>query len=260
MLHQEGYNMLKTDTYGQGPDLIFLHGLFGAGDNWKSIARSLSDHYRIHLIDLPNHGRSDWVDDPSYPAMAQHIQTWIDDQGISTYRLLGHSMGGKIAMQMALNDHAERIEKLVIVDIAPRFYPPHHQSIFQALNTIDLSLYNDRRSVEVQLEQWVSDAGIRQFLLKSLYKNDGTLAWRFNFPVLEQCYQAIADAPTIGQPFQQPTLFIKGMNSQYITSEDQPQINALFPNAQAKLIEGAGHWPHAEKPTVFLKLIERFFI
>ena len=251
--------MLNTETLGSGPDLIFLHGLFGAGDNWKSIARSLSDHYRIHLIDLPNHGRSDWVDDPSYPAMAELIQHWVDEQGITTYRLLGHSMGGKIAMQMALNTHAERIEKLVVVDIAPKFYPPHHQSIFKALNAIDLTQYRDRRSIETELAPWVADEGIRQFLLKSLFKKEDMLAWRFNFPILEKHYDAIAQAPTVTRPFEQPTLFIKGMNSQYISAVDQPEINALFPNAQAKLIEGAGHWPHAEKPVVFLKIIETFF-
>lgn len=251
--------MLNTETFGSGPDLIFLHGLFGAGDNWKSIARSLSDHYRIHLIDLPNHGRSEWVDDPSYPAMANIIQNWIDDQDISTYRLLGHSMGGKIAMQMALNDHAERIEKLVVVDIAPKFYPPHHQSIFKALNSIDLSQYSDRQSIEAQLEPYVDDKSIRQFLLKSLFKKNGLLNWRFNFPTLEKHYDDIAKAPSLTKPFEQPTLFIKGMNSHYIQADDQSIINTLFPNAQAKLIEGAGHWPHAEKPIVFLKIIEKFF-
>jgi esterase len=250
--------MLNTETLGNGPDLIFLHGLFGAGDNWKSIARSLSDHYRIHLIDLPNHGRSPWVDDPSYPAMAACVQQWIDQQGITSYRLLGHSMGGKVAMQMALNEHSLRIEKLIVVDIAPKFYPPHHQGIFKALNSIDLSLYQDRQSVETQLEPWVDDKGIRQFLLKSLFKKNGVMNWRFNYPILEQHYDEIAQAPTMTVPFQQPTLFIKGMNSQYIGAEDQPQINTLFPNAQAKLIEGAGHWPHAEKPNVFIKIIEKF--
>ncbi|MFQ3230207.1 alpha/beta fold hydrolase [Reinekea sp.] len=250
--------MLNTETLGSGPDLVFLHGLFGAGDNWKSIARSLSDHYRIHLIDLPNHGRSAWVNDPSYPAIANIVEHWIDQQDITSYRLLGHSMGGKIAMQMALNAHAQRIEKLIVVDIAPKFYPPHHQDIFKALNTIDLNLYQDRQSVEAQLAPWVEDQGIRQFLLKSLYKKDGVLNWRFNYPILEQHYDEIAQAPTMNEPFRQPTLFIKGMNSQYISAEDQPQINALFPYAQAKLIEGAGHWPHAEKPNVFLKIIEKF--
>lgn len=251
--------MLSTETLGSGPDLIFLHGLFGAGDNWKSIARSLSEHYRIHLLDLPNHGRSGWTDDPSYPALAKIIEDWIDAQGISTYRLLGHSMGGKVAMQMALNAHADRIEKLIVVDISPKFYPPHHQNIFKALNTIDLTQHNNRQAVESELRPYVEDPGIRQFLLKSLYKKEGVLTWRFNFPVLEAKYEAIAKAPTAKQPFQRPTLFIKGMNSQYITKQDQPEINRLFPNAQAKLIEGAGHWPHAEKPTAFQKIIDTFF-
>lgn len=250
--------MLHYQTIGNGPDVIFLHGLFGAGDNWRSIARSLSEHYRLHLLDLPNHGKSSWIDNPSHERIAEQVDQWRQQQQIKSFALLGHSMGGKIAMQMALNHSAADINKLIIVDIAPRAYKAHHQDIFAAFNDIALQTVATRNDVEEQLRPYVNDPSIRQFLLKSLHKKDGQLAWQFNTVGLEQNYQQIAAAPTMDQPFAGPTLFIKGMNSQYITKDDQSDIQRLFPNAKAKLIEGAGHWPHAEKPAAFLKIVSDF--
>lgn len=251
--------MLHSDTLGSGPDLIILHGLFGSGDNWRSIAKSLSEHYRVHLLDLPNHGRSPWIEEQSYSAFADAVTEWVQDQGIQRFHLLGHSMGGKVAMQMALGSHASGIDHLIIVDIAPRAYPPHHEDIFAALNRTDLSEHKDRRSVDEALKDGIETTGIRQFILKSLYRNqDGQLAWRFNLEALQNQYKAIAEEPEFNQPFIGPTLFIKGMNSQYITAEDQTAILERFPESQAKLIEGAGHWPHAEKPAAFLRIVERF--
>lgn len=250
--------MLHTESFGQGPDIIFLHGLFGAGDNWRSIGRALSENYRIHLLDLPNHGRSDWTDDPDLPNLAATVGQWASEQGIQHYHLLGHSMGGKVAMEMALNDYADAIDRLIVVDIAPKHYPAHHQEVFAGLHAVDFDQATTRKAVEAQLEPYISDAGIRQFLLKSLYKNNDRFAWRFNVQVLESRYDAVAGAPGMTQPFTKPTLFIKGMNSNYIQPQDQSQIEQFFPDAQAKLIEGAGHWPHAEKPAVFRHVVEGF--
>ena len=250
--------MLHTETLGSGPDIIFLHGLFGAGDNWRSVGRALSEHYRVHLIDLPNHGRSDWLDEPELSTLASIVNDWIKQQGIQQYHLLGHSMGGKVAMQLALNPHDGELQKLIIVDISPKEYPPHHQDIFKALREADLSQLKDRKAVDDAIAHLVTDTGVRQFLLKSLYKKDGQLAWRFNFKTLEEKYQAVACAPTVTQPWQKPTLFIKGMNSNYITEADRSLIMELFPKAQAKVIEGAGHWPHAEKTTAFIKILTNF--
>lgn len=251
--------MLHSETLGQGPDLIILHGLFGSGDNWRSIGKSLAERYRVHLLDLPNHGRSPWTDDLSYAALADNVIHWLDHQGIERYYLMGHSMGGKVAMQMALAEHGASIDKLVIVDIAPRAYQGHHGDIFQALNQVDLSRHKDRRSVDEALKDGIESTGIRQFILKSLYrKDDGQLAWRFNLDVLQSQYDRIAGAPDFKQPYQSPTLFIKGMDSNYITRDDQAAIMERFPKAEAKLIEGAGHWPHAEKPSAFLKILDGF--
>jgi len=250
--------MIYSETLGSGPDLIFLHGLFGAGDNWRSIGRQLSDRYRVHLLDLPNHGRSPWLDDPTLVNLAAAVNDWIDHQGIERYRLLGHSLGGKVAMQLALNEHVGELTRLIVVDIAPKPYPPHHQDIFLALKRADLATLPDRKAVEADIADLVTDVGVRQFLLKSLYRHDGKLAWRFNLSVLESRYESIAQAPTTTQPFDGPTLFIKGMNSHYIAAEDQELIRSMFPQSSAKLIEGAGHWPHAEKPLVFGKLLTDF--
>ena len=251
--------MLHSETLGSGPDLIILHGLFGSGDNWRTIAKGLSEQYRVHLLDLPNHGRSPWIDNQSYPVFADEVAKWAQSQGIDHYHLMGHSMGGKVAMQMALGKQAKAIDRLVIVDIAPRRYPPHHQDIFDALNRTDLSQHKDRRSVDDALKDGIETTGVRQFILKSLYRNDdGKLAWRFNLKALQHQYEDIATEPEFKTPFTGPTLFIKGMNSNYITADDQPAIQERFPKAQAKLIEGAGHWPHAEKPAAFLRITERF--
>ncbi len=250
--------MLHNETFGQGPDIIFLHGLFGAGDNWRSVGRSLSDHYRVHLLDLPNHGKSAWMSEPTLPSLANSVRDWIVQHGIEGYRLLGHSMGGKVAMEIALNSPGPELEQLIIVDIAPKRYEPHHQDVFAAIKSVDFDQVQDRRAVDAAMSPHLQDEGIRQFLLKSLYKQDGKLAWRFNVDVLESRYEAVACEPTSTQPFNGPTLFIKGMNSRYITADDQNRIMQLFPNAKAKLIEGAGHWPHAEKPVAFTKILSDF--
>lgn len=250
---------LYSDTLGSGPDLIILHGLFGSGDNWRSIAKSLSEQYRVHLLDLPNHGRSPWVKQQSYPVFAEAVANWMSAQAIDHTALLGHSMGGKVAMQMALNATQAQIDKLIIVDIAPRAYPPHHQDIFRALANTDLSQHKNRSEVDEALKDGIETTGIRQFILKSLYRNDeGQLAWRFNLEALQHQYDSIAKEPDFDRPYTGPTLFIKGMNSQYIQASDQSAIMERFPEAKAKIIEGAGHWPHAEKPAAFLRILERF--
>jgi esterase len=250
--------MLHTESFGHGPDVVFLHGLFGAGDNWRSVGKQLSDHYRIHLIDLPNHGKSEWLDNPDLPILANLLDQWLTSNKIERFTLLGHSMGGKVAMQFSLNPHAGVLEKLIIVDIAPKRYAPHHQDVFEALNRVVFTPEMDRKSVEQELAPYVTDNSIRQFLLKSLHKQGDRLAWRFNVKVLEEKYDAVACEPTKTESFIGSALFIKGMNSQYIQPEDQPTILSMFPNAKAKLIEGAGHWPHAEKPTAFVKIIKDF--
>lgn len=251
--------MLHSHSLGKGPNLIILHGLFGSGDNWRSVAKALSEQFRVHCLDLPNHGQSPWTERLDYPTLATAVRDWMAAKNIQQTRLIGHSMGGKTAMQLALAGDTDWLQQLVIVDIAPRDYPPHHQDIFAALDAIDLSQHSDRRSVEKALmENGVRNLGIRQFLLKSLYRGDDGLAWRFNLSLLKSGYEGIAKAPDFSTAYAGPTLFIKGMDSDYISRDDQAAIEERFPNAQAKLIEGAGHWPHAEKPRAFMRILEGF--
>lgn len=250
--------MIYSETFGAGPDVLFLHGLFGSGDNWRGIGRALADRFRIHLLDLPNHGRSPWLDNPELPTLAAAVDEWASGHGLQRYRLLGHSMGGKVAMQMALNRQAANIERMIIVDIAPKQYASRHQDIFAGLKSINLDRVSDRKAADKELEPYVGDASIRQFLLKSLATKDGRLYWRFNLEILEKRYDAIGKAPAVTAPFRQPTLFIKGQNSDYMVVEDREPIKKLFPNASSKLIDGAGHWPHAEKPSIFTKIVGDF--
>lgn len=257
--------VLNYTEKGQGTPLVILHGLFGAGDNWGAIANALKDHYRVILIDQRNHGRSFHADEMSYPIMAQDLLNLVNKLDLKEFILMGHSMGGKTAMEFALH-HGEHVSKLIIVDIAPRNYEHHHSQIFETLNLLDMNGLANRKEAESFMTQikdgrGIEDPSIRQFLLKSFYKKeDGEFAWRFNLKVLEKCYDNISKAPSLGKPFNNKTLFIKGANSNYIQTQDQKLIAPLFPNAEAKIISGAGHWPHAEKTQLFLSVLNKFLV
>ena len=245
--------MLHTTTTGSGPQLVILHGLFGSLDNWKMIATLLSEHYQVISVDLPNHGKSDSLTDCTYPSMAQQLDETLTKLEVQNTILLGHSMGGKVAMQLA-DLTPERIQKLIIVDIAPKVYPPHHQTIIAALQALDLSRVTSRNEADQFLERnGVETASTRQFLLRSLYRNvDNQFQWRFSLDILADNYLAIADAPTLANHYKNEVLFIKGQLSDYIVANDQPLIANHYPQAEGKIIAGAGHWPHVEKQRLFL--------
>ncbi len=240
--------------------LVILHGLFGSLDNWAGQSSTLAELYQVWALDLRNHGRSGWDSDTSYAAMSEDLLQFIDAQGFDRILLLGHSMGGKVAMQFAL-DHPQRVEKLIVVDIAPVLYPPHHNEVFAGLNSVDLTILGSRRDADLQLQASVADAAIRQFLLKNLYRSDDQFAWRMNIRALESGYAQIAAAPratAANAQYPGPTLFIKGALSNYIQPQHRDAIATLFPNAQARIMSDVGHWPHAEKPRAFNGLITRF--
>lgn len=248
---------LNYQRSGQGQPLIILHGLFGSLENWGAQVRQLSEQFDVIAVDLRNHGRSDHADRMDYSSMAEDVIALMDQLDLKRVLLMGHSMGGKAAMQLAM-DHPSRVERLIVVDIAPVQYPPHHTDVFAGLNDIDLSQLKSRRDADLILSEHVSSAPTRAFLLKNLYRNEAkTFAWRMNLPVLEQQYAAISKAPE-GNPYTGPTLFIKGGDSDYLTTRSQPAIMSLFPNAGFKIIAGAGHLPHVEKPVAFTRLVEKF--
>lgn len=250
---------------GTGEPLIVLHGLFGSLDNLGGIARRLDDGWQIHALDLRNHGNSPHTDDMSYPAMAEDVVAYMDAQGLEKASILGHSMGGKVAMQVALA-YPERVRSVIAADIAPVGYAPRHDEILDGLNNLDLSAVNSRRDADRQLAEYVDIPGVRQFLLKNLERipedqqtdTEQRFRWRLNLPAIDACYANIAAGPEGSGPFEGPVLFIKGGDSPYIQRDHEQTIRALFPAAELKVITGTGHWLHAEKPDTFAALCRRF--
>lgn len=248
---------LHYQSYGNGSPLIIAHGLFGTYENWGSQIKQLTERFNVIALDLRNHGRSPHSDEMSYPLMAVDIIELMDDLNITQAAMLGHSMGGKAMMELALN-YPDRVSQLIVVDIAPVEYAHHHDRIFDGLLSLDIDQLTSRKAADEHLQQYVDDLGVRAFLLKNLYRTeDKTFAWRMNIPALQNQYDNISKAPE-GSPYEGPTLFIKGANSDYLLPKHREQVVSLFPNAGYKMIAGAGHWPHAEKPEVFSKHIHNF--
>lgn len=242
---------------GEGKPFVILHGLFGNSDNWQTHGKRLSEYYRVIMVDLRNHGHSDWSDDFSYELMAGDLKELFDDLKLEEVILLGHSMGGKAAMLFAQN-HPELLEKLIIVDMGIKSYPPHHQQILKALNTLDLSTIENRSQAEQHLSKYIDSEGVKQFLLKNIYWIEkGKMAWRMNTPVLEKEMDNILAALEPKECFVQ-TLFIRGGLSNYILDEDLSELEDAFPDSELITIPDAGHWVHAEQPDLFIDAVLGF--
>ena len=236
-----------------------LHGLFGSVDNFRSVALHMERNLSVLRIDLPGHGQSASLPTLSIEAMAEAVLDELDALGITNYHLLGHSLGGKVAMCMAGHARSTPMQRLIVVDIAPKSYPPHHQDILDALQAIDLQTLTERRQADALLRPAIDDAGVRAFLLKSLYRHEsGRFLWRFDLAQLASDYSLIARAPVISEMIEQPVLFIKGGNSDYLTAADEPVIKSVCSDPNLKVIVGAGHWPHAEKPAQFTRACQEF--
>ena len=249
---------LNYKTFGQGEPLLILHGLFGTLDNWQTLGKQLADHYTVYLIDQRNHGRSPHVEDMNYPAMASDLKEFMEANWIYGAHILGHSMGGKTAMQFA-GQYPDMVEKLIVVDIAPRAYPGGHEEIMEALRSVDLQAVDQRSEADEQLKSSIKNKSIRQFLLKNLSRTkQGDYAWKMNLDAIYEHYEEILAAISGTTPFEGPALFIRGENSDYIQEEDREQIKALFPKAEIKTVENAGHWVHAEQPERMLELVREF--
>ena len=250
---------LYARAQGTGPDLISLHGLFGSQENLGMINRNLSSEYCVHGLDLRNHGRSPQNHEMNYSLMADDVLEYMDDQNLQSVILLGHSMGGKVAMALALKA-PERVSALVVIDIAPVTYLHRkHDDVLDGLSSINLDGLQNRKEADRQLVEYVLQTPIRQFLLKNLYrKEDGKFGWRVNLKSIIEHYPEILTGQQADQPFPAKTLFIKGGASDYILPEHQDQVLKLFPQAQVRIITGAGHWVHAEKPELVARTIQRF--
>jgi esterase len=243
--------------------MIILHGLFGSSDNWLTISKSITAlGYRVIMADQRNHGQSPRSDDHSYPDMAADLHELVLDLDLRQPILVGHSMGGKTVMQYAMT-FPGTFSKLVVVDIAPKFYPVHHTDILRGLAAIDLRGLKTRNEADDVLKRYEPLPSVRQFLLKNLYREttpDGTTAfnWRLNLPVIAREIHGIGDELTDMQPVPEPTLFIRGQLSPYILDTDWPGILRLFPHAKLVTIAGASHWVQAEKPVEFVEALREF--
>lgn len=251
--------ILHTEITGQGQAIVLIHGLFGSYENLGVIARALAGQWQVVNQDMRNHGRSDWHDSMSYALMAEDVKDTLDHLGLDQVILLGHSMGGKIAMEFALR-YPERVNKLILADISPVQNRPRHLEILSALDGIDLNNLKSRQQADQQLALSINETGVRQFLLKSLYKEDEQFRWRFNIKALIANYQQLLEAPPSKGPYTGPVLFIKGAESDYLLPEHQSLIQQLFPHSKAKVIMGTGHWLHAEKPVAFAKIVTDFLL
>jgi pimeloyl-ACP methyl ester carboxylesterase len=252
---------LHFKTFGQGTPLIILHGLFGTLDNWQTIGKQLAEHFQVFLIDQRNHGRSPHTDVIDFPTMAQDLYEFLDTHQIFKTHVLGHSMGGKTAMQFAL-EHPEALDKLVVVDVAPKRYSGGHEQILGAILALDLNQVQNRSDAEQFFRQRLphETEGTIQFLMKNLSRNpEGGFEWKMNFPAIYNHYQDILAPVEVNAVFNGEALFIRGDRSDYVQDADWANIVKLFPKAQLKTVENAGHWVHADQPQVLLEMVQKFF-
>ncbi|NQZ83612.1 MAG: alpha/beta fold hydrolase [Colwellia sp.] len=248
---------LNYQQQGSGPDILLIHGLLGSLENLNMVAKGLKDNYTVTSVDVRNHGNSFHENNMDYAVLAQDIINTMESLNIKNAHVLGHSMGGKIAMQLALS-FPEKVNKLLVADIAPVTYPPHHNHIISGLKSLDLKNIKSRKEADKQLANFVDEASIRQFLLRNLTPNDGSFSFKCNIEFISNCYHQVMQAYSGLATFTGDTLFIKGGNSDYILAEHRAVIKKLFPNSKAKIIQGTGHWLHAEKTVAFNKIVNDF--
>lgn len=246
--------ILYSNILGQGEPFVILHGFLGMSDNWKSLGVKYAEEgFQIHMIDLRNHGRSFHHSEFNYEVMVEDLKLYCDSNLLNNIILLGHSMGGKTAMLFAAK-YPEIVKKLLVADIAPRFYPVHHDAILQGLSSLDFSTIKSRGEADRHLSRFVPDFGTRQFLLKNLYwKDNGQLDLRMNLEVLKENVSEVGEALPTHLKFEKDTLFLRGDRSEYIALTDEDIIKRHFPKAKLVTIKNAGHWLHAENPVDFFE-------
>lgn len=237
---------LNYKTFGHGEPLIILHGMFGMLDNWQRFATDLGNDFSVFIVDQRNHGRSPHSDAFNYEVMAEDLFHFMEEHFMFEAFILGHSMGGKTAMQMALME-PDMVPKLIVVDIAPKPYAPHHHAVLKALTSVPIDKVQSRREVGDILKQHIQDEGVRQFLQKNLSrKKNGGYRWKVNLDAVLMHYDKILDFNPMEEPFKNQSMFVRGGKSPYITEDDYPLIHQQFTNARIETIEHAGHWVHVD--------------
>ena len=251
--------ILHSNTFGEGKPFIILHGFLGMGDNWKTLAKQFAEsNFEMHLVDQRNHGRSFHSDDFDYDLMAEDLKRYCDENNLNDIILLGHSMGGKTAMLFATK-YPELVNKLIVADISPRYYPIHHDAILEGLNNLDFSEIKSRGQADKVLSNYVHEIGTRMFLLKNLYwVEKGQLGLRINLEVLKENISEVGEALPIHATCKKPTLFLRGDKSEYIGEADEALIKRHFLDSEIVTISNAGHWLHAENPKDFYNAVINF--
>jgi len=251
-------NLLHSKIAGSGEPLFILHGFFGMSDNWKTLGNKFSENYEVHLIDQRNHGRSFHSDEFSYELLVEDLLYYIDYYELGRINILGHSMGGKTAMLFAVT-YPDKVASLIVADIAPKFYPRHHDLILEGLSKVDFSLHKSRNEVDKVLQDYIPEFNIRQFLVRNVYwESKGHLSFRFNLESLIENIDEIGMVLPSLTVFEGKTLFLKGENSGYISDDDATLIEAHFPKSEIITVKNAGHWLHAENPNDFYDYIVSF--
>jgi esterase len=253
-------NKINYQIHSDCPDkpwIMLIHGLFGSLDNLSALRRQFTGTFQVLSIDLPDHGKSDFTQTFDFDSYARLIFELVGRLKIKQLSIVGHSLGGKVAMQLAIDQH-ELISHLIVLDMAPVKYMARHSNVFKGLNNVVLSDITSRKDADIALLRYVIDSSTRQFLLKSLYNENGVWKWRFNLGLLENDYTKLSDAIKTEFPYFGKVLFIKGQNSDYLLPVHKKTVLELFPNSQSKVISNTGHWLHAEKPELCAKIILAF--
>ncbi len=249
---------LNSVITGEGPPVLLLHGLFGSATNWRGIARSLSDTFEVHALDLRNHGASPWAESMAYAAMADDVHAYVEQRGLAPVSVIGHSMGGKTAMALALL-HPESIAALIVADIAPVAYADTLTPFAEAMRSIDVFAAASRTEVQRRLQESLPDPSVAGFLAQNLVTRNDHFDWRINLGVIT------AEMPTLSRfpdelrelRFEGPVTVIAGANSAYVANQDGSDFAPMFPNVNVQVIAGAGHWVHADNPDEFLAIARR---
>lgn len=249
---------LAYDQYGEGPPIVALHGLLGSSDNWRGFGRELGDSYTVFAVDLRNHGDSPHRAEMDFETMAEDVLHFLRSHDLSPVHLLGHSLGGKVTMQVALS-YPDEVDRLIVVDVAPRIYPPAHEDLIEALWEIDLDAVSSRREADELLAERIPEWGVRQFLLKNLVRvEEGRYDWQCNLEAIRDRYDQLIQAVHPHGTFRGRTLFVRGEQSDYVQDRDRKEIEALFPRAEITTISGAGHWVHADQSDLFAEVVKAF--
>lgn len=249
---------LAYKHYGAGKPILILHGLFGSGRNWQAIAKRLAAGHRVYTVDLRNHGSSPWADSMSYGEMAEDVRVFIEQRQLAPVTLVGHSMGGKVGMVLAL-EHASLVRRLITVDIAPVSYEHSFVPYVQAMQDLNLGGIERRDDADVALNKRIPDADIRRFLLQNLVFRDRHFDWRINLAALASSSSELTAFPGVGnRRYEGRALFVHGSDSNYVQPQHRPVIERLFPRASIVAVPGAGHWVHVDQPARFVELLEDF--